>query len=195
VRWAAQVRYNTQEEKDMDQVTWKEHREELINTVWTPLGRMSERAKALMREARREGAPVEKLLSRGRWIPAKVKCLANGAIYRISPDWTGPTETVPAATNAVYEDKEVTLGPQGVFTFNFSGDGKTSTMGFTFNFSGDGKTSTMGFASSCANFVGYVYVKNGIKYCRPRVQFDRQTDGTYRVRKPEAVRFLVTTTA
>jgi hypothetical protein len=154
----------------MDYAEWEKHKDELHNESMKPFCRFSDEAREVMRSAAKDGAIIEVLYNNGVFGLTESDIFMSGCIYRISPDWSGPAKSEPK-TGYVDESINSTCGSYRV-----------CQPGSRFVFLGD--------VVNHVAFAGYVYEINGVDRCRPRLLFDSQPDGTFRMRVPKAVRFV-----
>jgi hypothetical protein len=153
----------------MDYATWEKHKKELANEGWTAWAKWPADVRDAMREL--DSSNIEVVTHDGHWIPAPpLNGFRPGGAYRVSPSWQGPSKPEPAAE---YEHCTVVLAGEGtIYTYTYQG--KTST-----------HTRSIDSAVAHSRFAGYVQLDGKI---RPRLIFDPQKDGTYRLRVPKAVR-------
>ena len=156
----------------MDYDTWMKVRSDCHNDDMRPWCKMGEPARTAMINAHAAGAGIE-VMGLEEWRRSTEPRWHNGNIYRVCPSWPGPANPAPAAE---YEDKNVFL--VGV-TYKFVHHGGSNAPSWLI-------TTAMG----TIGFAGYVYEINGRTAVRPKLLFDSQPNGTYRLRVPKSVRFL-----
>jgi hypothetical protein len=154
----------------MDYAEWEKHKDELHNGDMKPFCRFSNEAREVMRDAAKAGALIEWLDSAGVFRRKQDEGFPSGYIYRISPEWPGPAKPEPKTE---YVDESIT---------SICGSHRVLQPRSRFVFLGD--------AVNYVGFSGYVYETDGKERVRPRLLFDAQPDGTYRMRVPKAVRFV-----
>ena len=155
----------------MNYDTWMKVMAECHNDDMRPWCKMTEPARLAMINAHAAGAGIEGM-GLEEWRRATEPRWHKGNIYRVCPSWPGPANPAPAPE---YVDKDVFL------------------VGVTYRFTLPSESGMQWFitlAPSMVGFVGYVYEINGRTAVRPKLLFDSQPDGTYRLRVPKAVRFL-----
>lgn len=143
--------------------TWEKHKVTLQNESWTPFGKWPTDVQDAMREI--EPSLRMYLEASGMW-GGKPVTLFPGMAYRVSASWPGPAKPEPVAE---YDDLPVFLH-KGIFAIN-----------------SDGYQNCIALANALTRFAGYVMPDGKL---RPRLIFDLQKDGTYRLRVPVAVRLL-----
>ena len=159
----------------MDYDTWMKLRSECHNDDMWPWRKMGEPARIAMINAHASGAGID-VMGLEEWRRATEPRWHRGNIYRVCPSWPGPANPAPAPE---YEDKNVfMLGNTYRFIHPEIGERWLATT-----------------ALGTTGFAGYVYEINGRTAVRPKLLFDAQPDGTYRLRVPKAVRFLKGATA
>ena len=151
--------------------TWQNVKEECRNDAQVVLQRMSPEAQNAMKDAHAAGAIIEVVNAFGEWVALSEPSWHCGLPHRVSTSWPGPAKPEPVPE---YEDKNVFLAGAA----------------YKFIHPEDGSRWFITSAQGTVGFVGYVYNINGKCKIRPRLLFDKQPDGTYRLRVPKAVRFL-----
>ena len=155
----------------MDYETWQKHKTECLNEAQVSFQRMSAEAQSVMQEAHSHGAIIEVVNIFGVWVAVSTQIWHRGLPHRISPTWPGPAKPASAPE---YEDK-------GVFLVGVA---------YAFTHPVIGERWLLATAPGTTGFVGYVYEDDSKDKLNPILIFDPQTDGTYRLRVPKAVRFL-----
>jgi hypothetical protein len=160
----------------MDYATWMVHKSECENAAQVPFQRMSGSAQAAMKEAGAAGAIIEGLWITGAWGRVSGPDWHPGGIYRVAPSWPGPAKLEPAPQpqpQPEYEDLPVRLVDDGHWRVR---------VGMLYCF--------LSNVTIHRRFAGYVYEINGRTAVRPELLFDSRPDETYRLRVPNAVRFV-----
>jgi hypothetical protein len=164
----------SRKEKIMDYVTWMKHKDALQNESWIPWAKWPDYVQKAMSSVEYEHR--EHLNYDGMWMAHAQGGFYCGTAYRVSPTWPGPAKPEPKPE---YEDKNVFRSNA---TYRFIRPEIYERWLLT-------------TAPAMVGFVGYVYEADGKCKIRPRLLFDQQSDGTYRVRVPKAVRFVKGATA
>jgi len=110
--------------------------------------------------------------SYGEWVALSAPSWHCGLPYRVSPSWPGPAKPEPKPE---YVDRPVVLVGEA---YRFAQPGE------------DVAHWLIAVAPGLVGFVGYVYATDGRQWCSSALIFDKQDDGTHRLRVPKAVRFL-----
>ena len=153
----------------MDYDTWMKNKEECQNYDMRPWCKMTEPARIAMINAHAAGAGIEGIGLDGLWFCAPEPRWHKGNIYRVSPSWPGPAKL---ETKPEYVDKNVFRSIQM----------------YRFIHPEIGEPWRVTTAPSMVGFAGYVYEAAGREWCSPELIFDKQDDGTCRLRVPKAVR-------
>ncbi len=156
----------------LDYETWMKVKEECRNEDMRPLCKLSSEAQTTMQEAHAAGAMTEQLGIDGSWIECPRPSWYLGNTYRVSPSWPGPAKPEPVVE---YVDKDV---------FRQSG---TIWVDNPYTCSARYPLAT---AASMEGFAGFIYELSDKDMCFAELILDAQTDGTWRVRVPKAVRFV-----
>jgi hypothetical protein len=162
---------NKQERKcDMDYAEWEKHKDELHNESMKPFCRFSDEAREVMQSAEKEGASIDVLDCAGLFRRKQCKGFQGGYAYRVSPYWPGPAKPEPKPE---YVDESIHTSGGMYVLYHHSGC-----------------VLWLCDAQNNVAFSGYVYETDGKERVRPRLLFDAQPDGTFRLRVPKAVRFV-----
>jgi hypothetical protein len=150
----------------MEYATWEKHKKELANETWTAWAKWPKDVQDAMRQVDPEYR--EFLRHDAAWQNAQGTPFLPGNAYRVNPLWPGPAKPVPE-----YEDCKVHIsGDRSIYTYAYS-SGSCSHV------------RSIECAIVNPRFAGYVMPDGKL---RPRLLFDLQKDGTYRLRVPLAVR-------
>jgi hypothetical protein len=154
----------------MNYATWEKYKDELSNETWTALAKWPKDVQDAMRELSPDNTQL--LTYEGLWVDRAASSLYHaGTAYRVNPYWPGPEKPDPVPE---YVDMPVFL--IGVMYW-FTSPGE------------DGGRWRLTAAPGVVGFAGYVYTgKEGKPECCPAPISDQQTDGTWRLRVPLAVR-------
>lgn len=141
---------------------WQSVKEECHNAKMVVFCAMSKAAQEAIAEVGRSGGIIELFNMYGVWERKFTTETFPGRLYRVSPSWPGPAKPEPVVE---YEDVPVwnnnkRLGYGGLY---------------------------LDAVRSDFRFAGYVMPDGKL---RPRLTFDSQPDGTYRLRVPKAVRLV-----
>jgi hypothetical protein len=156
----------------LDYDSWQQVKEQCHNEDQVSFHRMSPAAQVATKNAHTAGAIIQTLRYDGVWVSSHdVPSWHPGIITRVSPSWPGPAKPEP-------KSKYMDAGVETRYGAYKVEDKRTSVGWF------------LSDVQNCIGFAGYVYEINGKEKLRPRLLFDQQPDGTYRLRVPKAVRFL-----
>lgn len=147
--------------------TWEKHKNALANETWTAWDEWP----ADVQDAMRQVDPEHREFLRydAAWQNAQGALFLPGNAYRVNPDWPGPAKPEPVAE---YEDCTVHISrDRSIYTYVYS---RGSCL----------YVRSIECAIANPRFAGYVTDGK----LRPRLLFDLQKDGTYRLRVPMAVR-------
>ena len=155
----------------MNYETWMVHKAECLNDDTRPWCRMSEPAKAAMKEAHAAGAIIEVVDFVGDWVATSTPIWHKGLTYRVSPTWPGPAKP---DQKPEYVDQPVVVADG----YRFAQPGE------------DDAGWLISLAPGLGGFCGFVYEADGKDIYLYGLVFDQQPDGSHRLRIPKAVRFV-----
>ena len=156
----------------LDYDTWQTVKTECKNDAQVSFQRMSAEAQKAMQDAHAAGAKIASVALGGVLVTQPAPSWYPGGIYCIQPSsWPGPAKPEPKTE---YVDQPVFV----IDGYRIAQPGE------------DDAHWLISVAHGLVGFCGFVYEIDGVDKCRRRLIFDKQPDGTHRLRVPKAVRFL-----